>query len=712
MEVAGVLWSSVGYGPEILPMARLLCSLVLLALCLVAQVPADDSGRLDVIVLLREQADLSAAAHLETKEQKGRFVWDTLVRTAQRTQGPLLEWLASRGSYAQRFYIVNAVRVVADVATLDAVAQRADVWKIERNPRIYGLMNTVRGGSYEAPFAIEPGVNAVNAPAVWALGYNGAGIVIAGQDTGYQWDHPALKEHYRGWDASTSTANHDYNWHDAIHSGGGGCGANATAPCDDNAHGTHTMGTACGDDGAGNQVGVAPGAKFICARNMDQGNGTPATYIECFEFFLAPYPVGGTPLQGNPALAPHVTTNSWACPPSEGCAATSLLLACQAQRAAGIVTVGAAGNSGSGCSTCADPLGIYDEVWTIGAYNLGTSAIAGFSSRGPVTVDGSNRMKPDVCAPGTGVRSCVPGNGYAGGWSGTSMATPHAAGTVALLLDAHPALIGQVDMIEAVLNNTAAHINSASCSSSGTWPNNVYGHGFVNVLDAVNAVRAVAATPATTAVGMGAGQTASFPVLITNTGYLTDTFGVSVSGGSYSTALSATSVTLSAGASATVTLSVAVPIAAPLNQTSSSLVTITSVNWTAATVTTAPLVTTVSALAPVLTFTQPGGPGTGLFVNLTSLIPGHNYHTIFSAELCAQIGGGPYLGLCSTDFSFLVSQFLLPAGVQPFHVIAAGSGMSMGPYILPAGITLDALSFDLTGAGFGGIGQVTRVTIQ
>ena len=74
------------------------------------------------------------------------------------------------------------------------------------------------------------------------------------------------------------------------------------APCDDKGHGTHTIGTAIGDDGMGNQIGMAPGAKWIGCRNMDQGNGTPARYIECMEFFLAPYPVGGTPAQGDPTL--------------------------------------------------------------------------------------------------------------------------------------------------------------------------------------------------------------------------------------------------------------------------------------------------------------------------------------------------------------------------------------------------------------------------
>jgi subtilisin family serine protease len=667
--------------------------------------------RQDVLVLLREQADLSLAEQLPTKEEKGRFVFDTLVRTAQRTQGALVKFLEERGASVQRFYIANVLRVVADPATLELVAARPDVWKIELNPRVSGLVHSAqRGGGSDTSFAIEPGVSYINAPQVWALGFDGTGVVVGAQDTGYQWDHPALKLKYRGWNASTSTANHDYNWHDAIHSGGGGCGANAPAPCDDNSHGTHTIGTVLGDDGGGNQIGVAPGAKFICARNMDQGNGTPATYIECFEFFLAPYPVGGNPLQGNPLLAPHVTTNSWACPPSEGCSPTALLLACQAQRAAGIITVGAAGNSGSSCSSCADPLGIYDEVWTVGAISSSTGNIASFSSRGPVTSDGSNRMKPDISAPGVSVRSSVPGNGYAGGWSGTSMATPHAAGAVALLLSAHPALKGQVQMVENILNASATHVNTTACNGGGTWPNNVYGHGVVDALAAVNSVRGVTATPNRTTASMGAGQTAHFVLGIQNTGWLPDTYTLSISGGTFVSSVPTTVGPIAGGSSAQVTVNVAIPLTAVLGQSSSLQVTITSLNWSQASLTTVPLVTTVGAPAPVITLSQPAGAGTGLVMQAGGLIAGHDYHTIISGELCPLPGAGPYLGLCSTDFNFLLMQFSLPAGVLPFHFIASGTSLSMGPWVLPAGLSLDVLCFEVTASGFGAIGEIARYT--
>ncbi len=89
-----------------------------------------------------------------------------------------------------------------------------------------------------------------------------------------------------------------------------------------------------------------------------------------------------------------------------------LLEAVQAQRAAGIMTVVSATNEGSSCSTISDPPAIYAEAYTVGALNTGTDTIAGFSSRGPVTSDGSNRRKPDIAAPGTSIRSSTRDGDY------------------------------------------------------------------------------------------------------------------------------------------------------------------------------------------------------------------------------------------------------------------------------------------------------------
>ena len=127
------------------------------------------------------------------------------------------------------------------------------------------------------------------------MGYRGQGVVVAGQDTGYEWTHAAIRDQYRGWNGTT--ADHDYNWHDSIHSGGGSCGSDSPFPCDDHYHGTHTMGTMVGDDGGSNQVGLAPEAKWIGCRNMNVGSGTPATYSECFEWFVAPTDVAGKPVR-------------------------------------------------------------------------------------------------------------------------------------------------------------------------------------------------------------------------------------------------------------------------------------------------------------------------------------------------------------------------------------------------------------------------------
>jgi subtilisin family serine protease len=248
------------------------------------------------------------------------------------------------------------------------------------------------------------------------------------------------------------------------------------------------MGTAVGDDGGTNQVGMAPGAKWIGCRNMDQGNGTPATYLECFEFFLAPYPVGGTPAQGDSTKAPDVTTNSWTCPASEGCDPGTLQAGVDAQRAAGIMMVVAAGNSGPTCSTIEDPPAIYESAYTIAALTNGTDTIASFSSRGPVESDGSNRFKPDLSAPGTNVRSCTNSavNAYAN-LSGTSMATPHVAGAVALLWSARPTLRHNIDATEAVLNDSAIHILSNNCGTGNpVSPNYAYGNGRLDIKKAVD----------------------------------------------------------------------------------------------------------------------------------------------------------------------------------------------------------------------------------
>lgn len=462
-----------------------------------------DGAEAEFLVVMAEQADLSAADALPTKASKGRFVYDTLFQLSERSQAGVRALLDARGANYRAHYIVNALWVRGDRALADALAARPDVARVAGNPEVRVVEPSIDGplevsnGRTDAPLVLEEGVAFVRAPEVWAAGTTGQGVVVGAQDTGIRWTHNALRGKYRGWNGTA--ANHDFNWHDAIHppATGGACGTNSTVPCDDTNHGTHTIATAVGDDGAGNQVGVAPGAKWIGCRNMDQGNGTPARYLECFEFFLAPYPVGGTTAQGNPALAPDVTNNSWGCPPEEGCDAANMEIirqAVAAQRAAGIFTTASAGNSGSACGTVMDPPAMHDESFSVAALscpsNVCGDTLAGFSSRGPVTIDGSNRVKPDIAAPGTSVRSATnSGDANYVSMQGTSMAGPHVAGVVALVLSAVPALDGNVSGTEARLTGNAvrnATNSTALCSSTaGVYPNNLFGFGRVDAACAV-----------------------------------------------------------------------------------------------------------------------------------------------------------------------------------------------------------------------------------
>jgi serine protease AprX len=453
------------------------------------------SGQADVLVVMREQADLSAVGTLPTRQARGRHVSASLRAVAEESQQGLRLLLESRGIDYQPFYIVNALQLQAGEPLIRALAARSDVGRIVLNPWVRGVPEPLPGAASVASpdTGVEPNLVRINADDVWALGYTGQGVVIAGQDTGYDAEHPALLAQYRGWDGVA--ADHDFSWHDAIHEDalgtvpGNPCGFDSPQPCDDYGHGTHTMGIIVGDDGTGHQIGVAPGARWIGCRNMEQGVGSPASYLECFDFFLAPYPVGGTPAEGNPDLAPHIVSNSWSCPPSEGCDPTILEEAVSTLRQAGITVVVSAGNYGSGgCKTVYYPPAIYPQAFSIGAFDHRNDQIASFSSRGPVTYGGQTFRKPDVTAPGVSIYSSLPGGTF-GNSSGTSMAAPHVAGGVALLLSASPDLAGDVDALERVLALTAEpRVTTAGCGGDGPGdvPNNVWGWGILDLLAAVN----------------------------------------------------------------------------------------------------------------------------------------------------------------------------------------------------------------------------------
>jgi subtilisin family serine protease len=460
---------------------------------------AESGAVVECLILLDRQADVSAARQFKSKAEKGAYVWQSLQAVARQTQAPVKQVLENAGIPYQSFCIVNAIYARVDATVLQRLASLDAVRQIQPNPWVkIEAPFPDRGNEITLREGIEWGIERINADDVWAMGYTGQGIVIGGADTGYEWEHPAIINKYRGWDGAT--ADHNYNWHDAIHSisplhndtmptpEDNPCGLDVNEPCDDGFHGTHTMGTMVGDDGAGNQIGVAPGARWIACRNMERGWGSPANYIEAFEWFLAPTNLANQ--NPDPSKAPHVINNSWGCPPVEGCNEmnfATMNAVVDNLKAAGIVVVVSAGNSGSNCETVSTPAAMFQNSFSIGASRPSGDTIAGFSSRGPVTVDGSGRMKPNVVAPGVSVRSCIPDSNYAS-FSGTSMAGPHVAGLVALLLSANPALIGDVETVETLIEQTAAPMrtNQVCGDISGLdIPNYTYGYGRVDALAAV-----------------------------------------------------------------------------------------------------------------------------------------------------------------------------------------------------------------------------------
>jgi serine protease AprX len=454
---------------------------------------AAEQGETEFLVFLAEQADVSGAAALHTKLEKGQYVYERLTEVANQTQLPVRAALDSLGVEYRPYWVANMIWVRGDQAVVQAMAERPDVAHVYANPRVHiSEVYPAEEIPSDNPEGVEWNILKVNADDVWAMGYTGQGAVIAGQDTGYDWDHPALQNQYRGWNGSV--ADHNYSWHDAIHqndphtSPGNPCGFDIDAPCDDQGHGTHTMGTMVGDDGGSNQIGMAPGARWIGCRNMEEGWGMPSTYSECYQWFIAPTDLNDQ--NPDPAMAPDVISNSWGCPVDEGCTDPNVMLTVvENVRAAGILTNHSAGNSGSGCSTVNTPAGIYDASFTVGATDSSDN-IAGFSSRGPVTLDGSNRLKPDISAPGVGVRSSVPGTGYSS-LSGTSMASPHIAGLVGLLISADPSLAGNVDMLENVITTTAVpRTTTQVCGGvpGDQIPNNTYGYGRIDALAAVQSL--------------------------------------------------------------------------------------------------------------------------------------------------------------------------------------------------------------------------------
>jgi subtilisin family serine protease len=448
-------------------------------------------GATDFWLRFGDDADLSAARSITSWSERGKYVYDALVATAESAQARAIAELEKSGAEYTSYWATNAI-LVEDGSLDQAMDLAADVEVLEVRPTTrYAAPEPVDGAATPeedvSPAAVTPawGISAINANDLWNEGYTGAGIVVANIDTGVDGTHRALSGKYRGQGASDPDA---YNYFSVD---------GRQDPHDTDGHGTHTMGTMVGGtvthNGVQRAVGVAPGAKWIAAAGGG-GGWTDDDLIESGQWILAPFDQGSADPVPNPELRPHVVNNSWGADFSTDPFMEDVITAWEH---AGIFSTFANGNAGEyGCDSSGSP-GSRTVNYSVGAFTQ-AGGIASFSSRGPGQ---SGSVKPDIAAPGAYILSTMPA-GRTAYMDGTSMAAPHVAGSVALLWDAVPALLGNVPATRAILDGSARDVNNTSCGGTAA-NNNVWGEGKLDVLAAFQAAQGAAfeSTPAPTISG-------------------------------------------------------------------------------------------------------------------------------------------------------------------------------------------------------------------
>ncbi|WP_326640824.1 S8 family serine peptidase [Nonomuraea fuscirosea] len=466
----------------------LACALTLLATALSGAVPAhaaaddpviapevlasfDARATTDFWVRMSGKADLAPAKKIAGRTARGRDVVERLHARADRDQEPLRKLLKAEGVKSTAFWVTNAVYVKnASQALAKKIAKLPGVEEI-RTPVTYTIPEPIRSTPAGAAAAtgLTWGVSDINADDVWArTGRRGEDIVIANIDSGVQYDHPALVKSYRGTNAD-GTFTHDYNWYDPLRE------CPSDAPCDNNSHGTHTMGTMAGDDGQGNQIGVAPGVRWIAAKGCTTDQCSEEALVASSQWMLAP--TDSTGADPDASKRPHIVNNSWGASLTTQPFMEDIQLA---WAASGIMGIWSNGNDGPGCQTSGSPGGRVIN-YSVGAYDV-DNKIASFSSRGPGQ-DGE--IKPNISAPGVNVRSSVPGGAYAF-YNGTSMAAPHVAGAVALLWSARPEYVRDTAATRLLLDLSAIDTDDTSCGGTAA-DNAVYGEGRLDALALVEA---------------------------------------------------------------------------------------------------------------------------------------------------------------------------------------------------------------------------------
>ncbi len=378
-----------------------------------------DSAMIPVIIILKrpEHARSGRAAQMGASSASGRLgVLDDL--------GDLGD--GNSTSDVRDLWLVNGIAMRASRSDIEAISRHDDVERIETDRILHMLKEPV---FRTAAGSTAWGVSKINATDAWDLGINGSGINVSIVDSGIYADHTDLDDLD---DNATTDDPKILKWIDYVNS--------KSDPYDDHTtgHGTHVAGTVSGTGANGTQTGVAPGTNLLVAKVFDSsGLATSSHVILAFQWSIE----NGADVisfSGGGDHDPYMTD-----------AINNIV-------AAGVVPVIAAGNNGSsGASTITCP-GDEKNALTVGATNS-TDAVADFSSRGPVNLTGDIYIKPDVVAPGVNINSTSSSGGYYT-MSGTSMATPHVSGTIALMLQVNRTLTP--DEIKSILENTAVDLGA------------------------------------------------------------------------------------------------------------------------------------------------------------------------------------------------------------------------------------------------------------
>lgn len=451
---------------------------------------ARPTDHIPVTIVMRDQVpyeEIARAQAQPTRLARYQAVKSLLKPFAEDNQREILAYLEAEKakgntSRLRTLWIVSVIGVDATPEVIRSLAQRADVSEINYNPKVpvFDLPNTLPADAGILT-AVECGVNAMRAPQVWNQGITGRGAVIAVIDTGACLSHPDLRNQL--WvnpgEVPGNGVDDDGNgFVDDIN--GWNFDANNNNPNDTNGHGSHTAGSVVGDGTQGTQCGMAPDAAAMILK-------VGVTFSDEMDVWSA--------MQYAANMNAHAYSMSLGWPHSRNPVRTTWRNIARNAIALGTQGVIAAGNEGSCCRPydAVRTPGDVPEIITVGATDCNMN-IASFSSQGPVTwqtVSGYNdwpyapgKIKPTVSAPGVNTISHSFCSGYTQ-MSGTSMATPHVAGAVALMIEANPNLTPE-QMKDIVMR--------AAIDRGATGFDNVYGMGF---LDAFNAVQMAMNEPRT-----------------------------------------------------------------------------------------------------------------------------------------------------------------------------------------------------------------------